>query len=49
MFCNVAILINMIYVYYYFPQYLLLAHEDTKNANIHHLITEKIELILINR
>ena len=35
MFCNVAILVNMIYLFIIFSPNFILAHEDTKNANTH--------------
>ncbi|EEC54221.1 hypothetical protein BACEGG_01365 [Bacteroides eggerthii DSM 20697] len=36
MFCNVAIFVNMNYLFIiiFFPKFIL-AHEDTKNANTH--------------
>jgi len=39
MFCNVAILINTIYLLLLFSSSLVLAHEDTKNANMHLFIS----------
>ncbi|THG67486.1 hypothetical protein E5981_08375 [Bacteroides faecichinchillae] len=44
MFCNVAILINTIYVYYLFLPNVILAHEDTKNANMLLFISQKFHV-----
>ncbi|KAA3689559.1 hypothetical protein F3F90_18695 [Bacteroides salyersiae] len=41
MFCNVAILINTVYLFIIIFSLVVLAHEDTKNANIHLFISEK--------
>ncbi|MBD9108991.1 MAG: hypothetical protein EGQ74_02085 [Bacteroides nordii] len=41
MFCNVAILINTVYLFIIIFVSVVLAHEDTKNANIHLFISKK--------